>query len=77
MRIANDPETDPANLARNVARVLQVMLELGNDAKKSMDTIATAPIRSFDGKTALELVEAGRTDDVVYYLQSFSVGWVG
>jgi hypothetical protein len=53
------------------------MLELGNDAKKSMNTIATAPIRCFDGKTALELVEAGRTDDVVYYLQSFSVGWVG
>lgn len=69
--------TDPAALAHNIARALLTMLELGNDAKKSMSTIATVPIRSFDGKTALEMIEAGRTDDVLDYLESFSAGWVG
>lgn len=68
---------EPAVLAANIARVLQVLLELGNDPRKSLNTIAAAPIRSFDGRTALEMVEAGRTDDVVGYLQSFSAGWVG
>ena len=68
---------EPAVLAADIARVLQVLLELGNDARKSMNTIAGAPIRAFDGRTALEMVEAGRTEDVVGYLRSFSAGWVG
>lgn len=68
---------DPATLAHNIARVLQASLELGNDARKSLNSIANAPIRSFDGRTALELVQDGRTDDAVNYLQSLSGGWVG
>lgn len=68
---------DPAALAANIARALQAALELGNDAKKSMNTIATVPLRAFDGHTALEMIEVGRTDDVVNYVRSFGGGWVG
>ncbi len=68
---------EPAVLAADIARVLQVLLELGNDARKSLNIITDAPIRPFDGRTALEMVEAGRTEDVVGYLRSFSTGWVG
>ena len=68
---------EPAVLAANIARVLRVLLELGNDAQKSLNTIADAPISSFDGRTALEMVESGRTEDVVGYLRSLSAGWVG
>lgn len=68
---------EPAVLAANIARVLRVLLELGNDAQKSLNTIADAPIGSFDGRTALEMVESGRTEDVVGYLRSLSAGWVG
>jgi hypothetical protein len=68
---------EPAVLAADVARVLQVLLELGNDVQKSLRAIADVPIRPFDGRTALEMIEAGRTEDVVAYLQSLSAGWVG
>jgi hypothetical protein len=42
-----------------------------------VDNIKNSPIRTFDGKTALEMIQAGRTGDVVAYLESLSAGWVG
>jgi len=63
--------------ARNIVRVLQAAVDLGNDATTAFRNIKNYPIRSFESKTALDMVEEGRTDDVVAYLQSLSAGYVG
>jgi hypothetical protein len=61
----------------DLKRVLQTILDLGNDPQPIFDGIRNVPIRSFDGKTVLEMIEAGRTDDVVHYMKSLSAGFVG
>lgn len=63
--------------ARNVVRVLQAAVDLGSDPATALSNIKNYPIRSFESKTALDMVEEGRTDDVVAYLQSLSAGHVG
>ena len=63
--------------ARNVVRVLQAAVDLGNDPTTALRDIENYPVRSFGSKTALGMVEDGRTDDVVAYLQSLSAGYVG
>ena len=63
--------------ARNAVRVLQAAVDLGNDPKTALDHIKNSPIRSLEYKTAWEMIQAGRTDDVVAYLQSLSAGFVG
>ena len=63
--------------ARNIVRVLQAAVDLGNDPATALSNIKNYPIRSFENKTALDMVEEGRTDDVVAYLQSLSAGYVG
>lgn len=73
-----NPDTEKAQaFARNVVRVLQAAVDLGNDPQRALYHVKNYPIRSFEYKTALEMVEAGRTDDVVAYLRSFSAGYVG
>ncbi|MGH8182693.1 MAG: hypothetical protein ACREPH_03435 [Rhodanobacteraceae bacterium] len=74
----NSSRTERAQeFARNIVRVLQAAVDLGSDPTKALYNIENYPIRSFDRKTALEMVEDGRTDDVVAYLQSLSAGYVG
>ena len=63
--------------ARNILRVLQTAVDLGNDPTTALRNIKNYPIRSFQSKTALNVVEEGRTDVVVAYLQSLSAGYVG
>lgn len=63
--------------ARNVLRVLQTAVDLGNDPKTALYHVKNSPIRSFENKTALEMVEGGRTEDVIAYLRSLSAGFVG
>ena len=63
--------------ARNILRVLHAAVGLGNDPTTALRNIKDYPIRSFESKTALDMVVEGRTDDVVAYLQSLSAGYVG
>ena len=63
--------------ARNVVRVLQAAVDLGNDPKTALHHVKNSPIKSFQRKTAWEMIAAGRTDDVVDYLRSLSAGFVG
>ena len=63
--------------ARNVVRVLQAVVDLGSDPTTALRNIKDCPIRSFESKTALDMVKDGRTDDVVAYLRSLSAGYVG
>lgn len=63
--------------ARNIVRLLRAAVDLGNDPTTALRNIKNYPIPSFESKTALDMVEEGRTDDVVAYLQSLSAGYVG
>ena len=72
---AGTPEAQA--FARNIVRVLQAAVDLGNDPKTALYHVKNSPIRSFERKTAWEMVAAGRTDDVVDYLRSLSAGFVG
>jgi len=63
--------------ARNIVRVLQAAVDLGNDPTTALRNIENQRIHSFGSKTALDLVEEGRTHDVVAYLQSLSAGYIG
>ena len=63
--------------ARDIVRVLQAAVDLGSDPTTALRNIKNYPIRSFGSKTALDMVEEGRTDDVVAYLRSLSAGYVG
>lgn len=65
------------DFARNIVRVLQAAVDLGNDPKTALYHIKNSSIRSFEHKTAWEMIEAGRADDVVDYLRSLSAGFVG
>src|SRR5690242_18781299 len=58
-------------------RVLQTVLALGSDPQSIIDGIRNSPIRSFDGRTVLEMIAAGRTADVIDYVRSISAGYVG
>lgn len=72
---ADTPEAQA--FACNIVRVLQAAVDLGDDPQTALYHVKNSPIRSFEYKTALEMIEGGRADDVVAYLQSLSAGYVG
>lgn len=74
-RPMNDPETSESNLARVIAAARA--LNPGAAEGELVDLARNRPIASLGNLTALELIEAGRTDDVVAYLNSLQAGWVG
>lgn len=59
-----------------VRRVLQAAEAISGDRDKAVAWLQE-PIAAFGGKTALELVAEGRTDDLLGYIQSFESGYVG
>lgn len=59
-----------------VKRVLRVAEAISGDRDKAVAWLQE-PIATFDGKTALELVAEGRTDDLLGYLASIESGFVG
>lgn len=72
------PESERAQaFARNVLRALVAATDLHGSTDRALFLLKNSPIRSFGYKTALELIEAGRTDDLVGYLESLSAGYVG
>ncbi len=76
--IRANPESARAQaFARNVIHALETAVDLNGDTEHALFLLKNSPIRSFGYKTALELIEAGRTDDVVGYLKSLSAGYVG
>lgn len=73
-----NPESERAQaFARNVIRALEVATDLNGDPEYALFLLKNSPLRSFSYKTALELIEGSRTDDVVGYLESLSAGYVG
>lgn len=59
-------------------------LRVLNAAKKTMgaaelptDWLLNEPLSAFSQKTAFELIQAGRTDAILEYLNTFTAGFVG
>lgn len=62
---------------QEMVRVLAVAHEMTGDLERAAFLLRNEPIRAFDYKTAEVLVQEGRTDAVVAYLQSLAGGAAG
>ena len=62
---------------RNLARVYAAALQIQPDETRAVFFLSNTPIPTFKFKTALQLVQEGRTDDVIAYLDSIASGFVG
>ncbi|PXV60546.1 Protein of unknown function [Dyella jiangningensis] len=61
---------------QDVDRVIDLAESISGDRAKAVWWLSQ-PLTTFAGKTALELIAEGRTDDVIGYLQSCESGYVG
>ncbi len=59
------------------ARVMAVATAMTGDQERAQYLLRNEPLRAFDGRTAEELVRAGRAEDVISYLQSLAAGAAG
>lgn len=76
--LSSHPESPRAQrFARDLLRVIAAAYELCGDVPQATFFVKNKPIDTFGYKTALSLVEEGRTDDVVHYLESFASGYAG
>lgn len=78
--LAYSPESPRLqDFVRNLVRVIAAMHALNPNADDAelAYLLKNYPLTDLGYKTALELVEAGRTDDVVGYFQSFQAGFAG
>jgi hypothetical protein len=62
---------------RDLMRVLSAAVEVQPDVERALFLIKNQPIPAFRHKTLLQLVQDGRTDDAIDYLESISAGFVG
>jgi len=60
-----------------MVRVLAAAHEMTGDIERAAFLLRNEPLRAFDYKTAEELVQKGRTDAVIAYLQSLVGGAAG
>lgn len=63
-------------IVKDVDRVIAFAESISGDRAKAVEWL-NQPLEEFGGKTPLQLVAEGRTDDVIGYLQSFESGYVG
>lgn len=62
---------------RELTRLLSAAQAVQPDLERAVFLIKNEPIPSFGHKTLMRLVEEGRTDDAIAYLESISAGFVG
>ena len=62
---------------RDLMRVLSAAVEVQPDVNHAYFMVKNEPIPAFRHKTLLQLVQEGRTDDAVDYLESINGGFVG
>ena len=62
---------------RDVMRVLSAAVAVQPDQQRAIFLIKNEPIPAFRHKTLLQLVQEGRTEDAISYLESISAGFVG
>lgn len=74
-RSPNSPELQ--NYLKALLRVLVVATTLTGDQQRAAYLLRNEPLRAFEGKTADTLIQEGRTQAVIDYLQSFEGGAAG
>lgn len=62
---------------QDMVRVLAVATEMTGDAGRAAFLLRNEPLRAFGYKTADALVQAGRTEDVIAYMESLAGGAAG
>lgn len=62
---------------QDMLRVLTVATEMTGDAERAVFLLRNEPLKSFGYKTADTLVQEGRTDAVIAYLESLAGGAAG
>lgn len=62
---------------QDMVRVLAAATELTGDAERAVFLLRNEPLRAFGYRTADALVQEGRVDDVVAYLESLAGGAAG
>lgn len=62
---------------RDLMRVLSAAAEAQPDIERALFLVKNYPVPAFRHKTLLQLVQEGRTDDAIDYLESISSGFVG
>lgn len=62
---------------RELSRLLSAAHEVQPDEDRAVFLIKNQPIPTFGHKTLMQLVQLGRTDDAIAYLESVSAGFSG
>ncbi len=62
---------------QDMLRALAVALEMTGDAPRAAFMLRNEPLKAFDYKTADTLIQEGRADAVIDYLQSLAGGAAG
>lgn len=62
---------------RDLMRVLLAATAVQSDTARAFFMVKNEPIPAFRHKNLLQLVQEGRTDDAVDYLESISAGFTG
>ena len=62
---------------RDLMRVLSAATAVQPNTARALFMVKNEPIPAFHHKTLLQLVQEGRTDDVIDYLESISAGFTG
>ena len=62
---------------QDTVRVLAVATEMTGDPKRAAFLLRNEPLRAFSYKTADTLIQEGRTDAVIAYLESLAGGAAG
>jgi len=62
---------------QDMVRVLAVATELTGDESRAAFLLRNEPLRAFGYKTADTLLQEGRVEDVIAYLESFAGGAAG
>ncbi len=72
------PESPRVQAAlRDLMRVLSAAAAVQPDTQRAIFLVKNEPIPAFRHKTLLQLVQEGRTEDAIGYLESISTGFVG
>lgn len=62
---------------QNLLAVLQLATDMTGDISRAIFLLRNEPLRVFDGKTAIDLVKAGRAEELKGYLRSVEGGAAG
>ncbi|WP_456300364.1 hypothetical protein [Thauera phenolivorans] len=62
---------------RDLMRVLSAATAVQPNTARALFMVKNEPIPAFRHKTLLQLVQEGRTDDAIDYLESISAGFTG